>query len=70
MTSQQISKEIFYKPATNGKAEQSITEGVELIDEHVKQALIDYQMEIQRGDSGKTDEEIAKWEVEIYLRNK
>jgi len=39
MTSEEISKKIFYKPSTNGKAEQSIKEGAVLIDQHVKNQL-------------------------------
>ena len=39
MTSEEISKQIFYKPATNGKAENSIKEGAALIDNHVSEQL-------------------------------
>ena len=35
-TPKEISKEIFYKPATNGKAAQSVKEGAELIESYAQ----------------------------------
>lgn len=39
MTAEEISRAIFYKPATNGKAEQSIKEGAKLIEDYVKEKI-------------------------------
>lgn len=38
-TAKQISEEIFYKPATNGKAQKSIQEGSELIENYAKEKI-------------------------------
>jgi len=35
-TAKEIAKEIFYSPATNGKAEESILNGEKLIEEYAK----------------------------------
>jgi hypothetical protein len=40
MTTEEIAKKIFYKPATNGQTDKSIKESIELIDNYVKEAKI------------------------------
>ena len=46
-TAKQISEEIFYKPATNNQAENSIQEGVKLIENYAKEKAIQAVKEIR-----------------------
>ena len=57
MTSKEISKEIFYKPSTNGKAEKSIEEGAKLIDKHVEEQLKLYGVLVPKGTLPKKESE-------------
>jgi hypothetical protein len=50
MTAYTISKTIFYSPATNGKAPESISNGEKLIKEYSKETILTFMLWLNKCD--------------------
>lgn len=63
ITSREIAEKIFYSPATNGKAEESIANGVKLIESYTQQAI---QQMLEEVGEALPDDDIIKNQIKKY----